>query len=58
MESKTEREKGKQKGKKENKKRKQENIKIYTKMSGKVNVPRLVSKNMTKWLRESLLGLQ
>jgi len=48
MESKTEREKEKQKGKKENKKRKQENIKIYTKMSGKVNVPRLVSKNMTK----------
>jgi len=37
-----------------NKKRKKEekelrkNIKIYTKMSGKVNAPRLVTKNMTK----------
>ena len=45
MELKTEREKKK---KIEKKKNKQENIKIYTKISGKVNIPGLVSKNMTK----------
>jgi len=40
--------KRKQKRKKEKKKKKQENIKIYTKILEKANVPRLVSKNMTK----------
>ena len=38
----------KNKKKKEKKKKDQENIKIYTKISGKVNAPRLFTKNMTK----------
>jgi len=42
MELKTESKKWKQKGK-ERKKKKHENIKIYTKMSGKANTPGLVS---------------
>jgi len=40
--------KRKQKGNKKKKKKNQENIKVYTKMSGRVNAPRLVTKNMTK----------
>jgi len=38
----------KNKKKKEKKKKDQENIKIYTKILGKVNAPRLFTKNMTK----------